>query len=69
VRRSRFSLVAAAQRRLERSIRPLGGLMLVLFKSNCLKIKCCFGLVQCTRRPPSIDDEVQFSALFFATAV
>jgi|EP01047_Picozoa_sp_COSAG01_P131629 hypothetical protein len=35
----------------------LGGLMLVLFKSNCLKIKCCFGLVQCTRRPPSIDDE------------
>jgi hypothetical protein len=25
----------------------LGGLMLVLFKSNCLKIKCCFGLVQC----------------------
>ena len=34
----------------------LGGLMLVLFKSNCLKIKCCFGLVQCTRRPPSIDE-------------
>jgi hypothetical protein len=35
----------------------VGALMLVLFKSNCLKVKCCFGLVQCTRRPPSLDDE------------
>jgi hypothetical protein len=35
----------------------IGALMLVLFKSNCLKVKCCFGLVQCTRRPPSLDDE------------
>jgi|EP01047_Picozoa_sp_COSAG01_P025478 hypothetical protein len=35
----------------------IGALMLVLFKSNCLKVKCCFGLVACTRRPPSLDDE------------
>ena len=35
----------------------VGALMLVLFKSNCLKVKCCFGLVACTRRPPSLDDE------------
>jgi hypothetical protein len=39
------------------TLSSIGALMLVLFKSNCLKVKCCFGLVQCTRRPPSLDDE------------
>ena len=37
----------------------IGALMLVLFKSNCLKVKCCFGLVACTRRPPSLDEDAQ----------
>ncbi len=35
----------------------VGALMLVMFKSQCLKVKCCYGLIQCVRQPPNLTQE------------
>ena len=33
-------------------IGSLGGLLLIVFKSRCTNIKCCFGLWSCARAVP-----------------
>jgi len=38
-------------------ISSLGGLLLIVFKSRCKTIKCCYGLWSCVREMPDSDDD------------
>jgi len=38
-------------------ISSLGGLLLIVFKSRCKTIKCCYGLWSCVREIPESDDD------------
>lgn len=44
-----FSIVAL--------IGAIGGLLVIVFKSRCLTIDCCWGGASCTRIPPPPDLE------------
>ena len=35
----------------------VGALMLVMFKSQCLKVNCCYGMIKCVRQPPNLSEE------------
>jgi len=37
-------------------ISSLGGLLLIVFKSRCKTIKCCWGLWSCVRELPENDE-------------
>jgi len=38
-------------------ISSLGGLLLIVFKSRCKTIKCCWGLWSCVREIPDADSD------------
>lgn len=38
-------------------ISSLGGLLLIVFKSRCKTIKCCWGLWSCVREIPDVDSD------------
>ena len=38
-------------------ISSLGGLLLIVFKSRCKTIRCCYGMWSCVREMPDSDDD------------
>ncbi len=38
-------------------VSSIGGLLLIIFKSRCRTITCCWGLYSCVREIPEVDEE------------
>ncbi len=38
-------------------VSSIGGLLLIIFKSRCRTISCCWGLYSCVREIPEVDEE------------
>ena len=36
-------------------VSSIGGLLLIIFKSKCKTINCCWGLLNCIREVPQVD--------------
>ena len=38
-------------------VSSIGGLLLIIFKSRCRTISCCWGMLNCVREVPDEDDD------------